>query len=329
MKLWLAIVLLTLPILTLGQDEPAEQGEVVEAVNNTEVEEAPITWVDDSHAYATNKTQALTQWMDNFFGDPVNDLEQAESFLRLQLIDDWEQEDGHDFKVRLRGKVQLPKVSKRLNLVFSGEENEGLDEEEAKQEDTVSLQYNVTDGETSRFDLTVGWASSNVRPGVRYRNEGAMGDSSSYRFLERLQWEDGEGIFSTTQLDLYRALDNNDLIRWSNRIKYGEDTDGIEWRSKLSLSQRYLMDTKRPIATNAFLAINGVTQDDKFTKNYKMGFLFRRQIYRDFLFIELEPAINYRRREFEDERDIVWGLVVRLEIALEKDLRRIRKSDSE
>jgi hypothetical protein len=317
MKLWIIAALLGAPVMALAQDKA------------NETEDQGITWVDDSHTYATNKTQALTQWMDNFFGDPLNDLEQAESFLRLQLIDDWEQEDGHGFKVRLRGKVQLPKISKRLNLVFAGEEAEGLDEEEAKQEDAISLQYNVADGEKSRFDLTLGWASSNVRPGVRYRNEGTMGQHSSYRFLERVQWEDGEGFFSTTQLDLYRALDNNDLLRWSNRIKYGEDTDGMEWRSKLSLSQRYLLDTKRPIATNAFLAINGVTQDDKFTKNYKLGFLFRRQIYRDFLFIELEPAINYRRREFEDERDLVWGLVVRLEVALEKDLRRVRKSDSE
>ena len=319
MKLWLVMVLLTLSGFVQGQEQvPGESGEE---------EEMPITWVDDSHVYATNKAQALTQWMDNFFGDPLTDLEQAESFMRVQFIDDWEEEDGHDFKVRVRGKVQLPKISKRLNLVFSGEENENLDEEEAKQEDAVSLQYNITDGKKSRFDLTLGWASSNVRPGVRFRNEGPMGDKSSYRFLERLQWEDGEGIFSTTQIDLYRALDNNDLFRWSNRIKYGEETDGLEWRSKLSLSQRYLVDTKRPIATNAFITINGVTQAEQFTKNYKMGFLFRRQIYRDFLFIELEPAINYRRREWEDERDIVWGLVVRLEVALEKDLRRTRKED--
>ncbi len=317
MKFWIVAALLGAPVMALAQDE------------TNEIKEPAITWVDDSHAYATNKAQALTQWMDNFFGDPLSDLEQAESFLRLQLIDDWEQEDGHDFKVRLRGKVQLPKVSQRLNLVFAGEETEGLDEDEARQEDTISLQYNVVDGKKSRFDLTLGWASSNVRPGIRFRNEDTMGQHSSYRFLERVQWEDGEGFFSTTQLDLYRALDNDNLLRWSNRIKYGEETDGTEWRSKLSLSQRYLKDSKRPIATNTFLAINGVTQENKFTKNYKLGFLFRRQIYRDFLFIELEPAINYRRREFEDNRDIVWGLVVRLEVALEKDLRRKRKKDSD
>ncbi len=315
MKTGLFIILLVISTAGHSQD--------VEIDNDQE----PINWVDDSHAYATDQAQALTQWMDDFFGDTVNDLEQAESFMRLQLIDDWDGEDGHNFKVRVRGKVQLPKISKRLNLVFSGAESEHIDEEERKDEDNLSLQYNMSEGKKSRFDLTLGFSSGELRPGVRYRNEGLIGEVSSYRFLERLQYQDKEGLFSITQLDLYRALDNDDLLRWSGRIKYGQETDGMEWRSKWSLSQRYLEDTKRPIATNTFLTITGVTQDESFTKNYKLGFLFRRQIYRDFLFIELEPAYNYRRREYEDNRSSVWSMVVRLEIALEKDLRRVRRDD--
>jgi len=185
----------------------------------------------------------------------------------------------------------------------------------------------MSEGKKSRFDLTLGFSSGELRPGVRYRNEGLIGEVSSYRFLERLQYQDKEGLFSITQLDLYRALDNDDLLRWSGPFTYGQETDGMEWRSKWSLSQRYLEDTKRPIATNTFLTITGVTQDESFTKNYKLGFLFRRQIYRDFLFIELEPAYNYRRREYEDNRSSVWSMVVRLEIALEKDLRRVRRDD--
>ena len=318
MKIWPLIILLFISGFAHSQE------------GDTDIPEEPVNWVDDSHVYVTNQAQALTQWMDDFFGDPVNDLEQAESFMRMQLIDDWDGDDGHDFKVRLRGKVQLPKISNRLNLVFAGtEDQDQVDEDERADEDAVSLQFNVSEGNKSRFDLTLGWASSNVRPGVRYRIEGPIGGVSSYRFLERLQWEDGEGVFSTSQIDLYRALPNEDLLRWSGRIKYGEESDGIEWRSKWAVSQRYLEDTKRPIATNTYLTINGVTQREEYTKNYKLGFLFRRQMYRDFLFLELEPAYNYRRREYEDERAGVWSLVVRLEIVLEKDLRRLHKRDSE
>ena len=65
-----------------------------------------ITWVDSSHAYATNQAQALVEWMDAFFGDQTYNLEQAESYLRLEFIEDWDQDDGNKFKVRLRGKVQ-------------------------------------------------------------------------------------------------------------------------------------------------------------------------------------------------------------------------------
>ncbi len=242
MKIGPGLMLLFIPLLAHGQ------------VDEIDDEKAPITWVDSGHAYATNQTQALTQWMDSFFGDPVDDLEQAESFLRLQFIDDWDGEDGHNLKVRLRGKVQLPGISKRLDLVFSGAEDEHLDEDERKQEDTVGLQYNLSESGRSRLDVTLGLSSRNLRPGIRYRNEGGMGEVASYRFLQRVQYHDSEGFFSTSQIDLNRALDNDAALRWSNRIKYGEETDGIEWRSKLALRQRYLADADRPIATSAFLS---------------------------------------------------------------------------
>jgi hypothetical protein len=317
-KNWL-ITLLFLPLLSWSQPE---QGDPEPAPD-----EPDINWVDTSHAYATNKTQDLTQWMDDFFGDTVNDLEQAESFLRLELIDDWDAEDGHKLKARLRGKVQLPKVSRRLNLVFSGEESEHLDEEERKDESNIGLQYHVTEGKRSRVDLTMGFSSGNLRPGLRYRNEGSLSERSSYRFTERLQYEDGEGVYSTSLLDLNRAISTDSVMRWSNRFKYGQESEGWEWRSKLSMRHRLLVDDKRPIAMNYFAVVSGVSQPESFTKNYKVGVIFRRQVYRDFLYVELEPAYNFRRREHELDRDGVWSMVLRLEIALERDLRRERKED--
>ena len=68
-----------------------------------------------------------------------------------------------------------------------------------------------------------------------------------------------------------------------------------------------------------------VTEPEFFTKNYKLGFLFRRQIYRNFLFMELQPAYNYRRRNADEQRRGVWSIVFKLEIALERDLRQKKK----
>lgn len=318
MKNWL-IVLLWLPAVAIAQTE-IHPDPVDSEVNS----EPPINWVDTSHAYATDNAQALTEWLDEFFGDPVYDAERAESYLRLELIDDWDREDGNDFKVRLRGQVQLPKISQRAHLIFSGEESEGLEEDERKEQDSIGLQYKVREGKRARIDMTMSYASSHLKPGIRYRNEGAFSDLYSYRLTQRIQYQHEKQFFSTTLADLNRAISQDSVLRWSNRLLYGEETDGVEWRTRLSLSQRFGVDGKRPLALRYFGVVSGVTRPDSLVKNYKLGVLMRRQMYRDFLFVELEPAYNLRRREIEDKREGQWSLILRLEIALERDLRRVK-----
>ena len=309
------------------EDELEENIEALEEGVPLDPNEPPINWVDESHAVVTNRAQALTEWMDAFFGDPNYNLEQAESFLRLELSGEWDEEDGTDAKIRLRGKVQLPRISRRLNLVFAGEDGDDLTDEERNQEDQVGLQYQVRTGGRSRFDATIGWASGSLRPGVRYRNEGPINDLTTYRYIQRLQYEDGENFFTTGQVDLNHKLDELNILRWSNRAKWGEHTDGVEWRTRLTLRQARDIHARRPIALAYYGAINGVTRPDSFVKNYRLGVIWRRQVYRDFLFLEVEPTFNYRRRKVEDDREAAWGLMLRLEIALERDLRRIRNEN--
>jgi hypothetical protein len=142
LKLWVIILLFALPVSTWADENEA---------NNT-IDEPKIAWLDKSHEQSVERAQALTQWMDNFFGDPIDDLEQAESFLRAEFIDDWEDEDGHNLKARLQGKVQLPQVSKRLELAFEGDENEAdPSPEERNESDSVALKYKLTDKKKSRF----------------------------------------------------------------------------------------------------------------------------------------------------------------------------------
>lgn len=327
-KIWLAPLLIA-PALALAEGQNQTDIPVSPAQDDQwiETEEPPINWVDTSQSVAAEQAQAAVEWMDEFFGDPTYDLEKAESFLRLELESDWDQDDGNDFGARIRGKVQLPKISKRLDLVFADSDGESIDREEREDVENVSLQLNVRESERSRFDATMGFSSGHLKPGVRYRNEGDLQSARSYRYVQRLQYEDGENFFTIAQADLFQAFENTDVLRWSNRIKYGDRTQGMEWRTRFSLFQRYGTNTKRPLALNHFFTVSGETQPDSFVKNYRLGTLWRRQVYRDFLFVELEPAMNYRRLEYEDERELAWSFVVRLEIALSRDFSRAGKRE--
>lgn len=323
MKIWPLVLLLCLPALAFSETatEPDEK-------NNSEPGAEPevtnvhsYNWVDSSHAYATDQAQALTEWMDSFFQDPDYEFEQPESLLRLEWINSWDENGDDSTKLRLRGKVQLPGLSRRLDLVFSGEET-GIDDDETDTESSVGLQLNLSERASSRFDATIGVSSSDLTPGVRFRNKGTLGNAYYYRYTQKLEWENDEGFYTTGEIDLDQRLADDELLRWSNRLIYGEETDGTEWRSNLSLRQRISRDgSSQPFVISYNATVRGTTDPD-ITRAYRLGVLMRRQIYRRFLFAELEPSFGWRKRRPGDDREGSWQIVLRFEIALQQDLRR-------
>lgn len=331
MKIWLAILLLA-PAIAWAQQETQEEPPLEARSESPPLDEGelPLNWVDKSHSATAESAQALVEWTDNFFGDPSYDVEKAESFLRLEFEHEWDEYNGSDFGVRLRGKVQLPKISQRVALVFADDDTAAADRQERSDEDQVSLQVNVRESSRSRLDGTMGWSSGAPKPGIRFRHEDEFENTSrSYRYVQRLQWANDEKFFTLAQLDLFHAFDSDDMVRWSNRIKYGEETDGMEWRTRVSLFQRYYEDTKRPLAFRHFGLIRGETQPDSWVQNYALGTVVRRQMYRDFLFFEIEPSANYRRRDYEDDHDLAWQIIFRVEIHLARDLVKRRKKIQE
>lgn len=337
-KNWPIALLLLVPVLSLAASDAEELGEdVVETIEQLpegwqgdlppDPNVPEQSWLDDSHAYATKQAQALTQWMDDFFGDPTYELEAAQSLLRLDFSTDWDQDDGVNNQVRLRGKLQLPKLSRRLNLVFSDASGDEFIEERdnRKLDDNVGLVYEVAEDKRSRFDLTMGINWNAVRPGVRYRFQDTLGELYTYRLTQRVQWENDEGFYATSQAELNRVIDEDTFLRWNNRAVYGEETKGTEWLSRLSLfERRQTKSRKRKLGINYFFGVNGFT-DPRYIRNYRAGVLFRQQIYRKFLFLEIEPAYNYRKQNKDDKRQFAWSIGFTLQVALERDLARKKK----
>jgi hypothetical protein len=290
--------------------------------------EQEINWVDTTHAYATDQAQALAEWMDGFFGDPNYDLEKAESLIRVVWRNELDQSDGYNTKVRLRGKLQLPRISKRLNLFFGGEDGDDLSNDKRKSEDRAGLLYTIDQRKRSRVDLTLDFSSEGFKPGIRYRNQGPLYETSSYRYTQRVEYRENKGFFTTGEINLDRALSETNLLRFSNEAVYGEKTDGTEWRSALILYQRRSIHKRDPRVVAWFASINGVT-DPSYVKNSRLGVLFRRQLYRPYLFVELQPSYNFRKSRKDDERRGAWSFEINFEVALERDLRRGIKRDEE
>ncbi|WP_414982230.1 hypothetical protein [Congregibacter sp.] len=304
---------------SLGAAEPDE-------ISETPVE--PITdpggphWVDSGHEYATNRAQALAQWMDDFFGAPVRDAERADTFVRAIFLDDWDERDGHDLKVRLRGQISLPKLSERVDLVFSGEESEQtLTEEERAEENDVGVRFNFRNSRRTRLDATLSLRSGPaILPGVRFRYQQPITDNSWARFTQRLQYHSEDGHRSLTNFDVNRILDDKSLLRWNGRVRFREEKDFWDWNTGITY-RRWLDDHEKfPSAIEYFVAVSGRDQPENFETNYRLGFLYRKQFFRQFLYYEIEPSYNWRRDLYEDKREGVLGIVFRLEVMLDQAL---------
>lgn len=324
-RLWL-LLLLCLPSLPAlagaDSDAPGRQappeGATVTA-GEAPRDEADVSWLEASHTYASDQVQALTVWMDNFFGDPDYDLEKAESLVRISWTHEFDETDDYNGRVRLRGKLRMPRISKRMNLVFTGEDGDTLTADEQRDEaDVVGVQYTLRELNRSRLDTTIAWAGGDLRPGIRYRNQGPIGEHSGYRYTQRLEYEQDKGFFTTGDINLDRAISDSTLVRWGNRARYGEETKGTEWRTQLVLGDRRKPEDKQRGQTVIayYAAVSGYT-DPSYIRNYSLGVVFRRQLHKRILFAEVEPTYNWRQDGDGQERYGAWNIVFRLELLLQ------------
>lgn len=302
-------------------------------------------WMDTSHEFVTSKSDALAGWMDGFFGTQRADDEAARSFLRLRFQHDWDEEEGHDIKKpKLRGKVDLPRLDKRLGLIFSDAGDDTVNEEvdnllaDEQPNNDVALQYTGVDKGRSRLDFKLSLPSFKLKTGVRYRYKYPFSEKLSGRFTEELIFRDGKGFETTTRLELDDALSKDLLLRWSNRFRYGQRTAGIEWNSTIGLGQR--IDEKQAISY--FASVSGKTKPEFLseraaerlpgeprithekpewlTEAYGVGVLYRLNFFRRWLFVEIEPAVLWRRHYAqEDNREPVGVITARLEILFDKE----------
>ena len=276
-------------------------------------------WADTGHDYVADGANRLVQWMDDFYGTDIEDFESANSKIRVRFGYGYDELEEGDFKVRVRAKVQLPKMSKRVALVVEGEEGDDFNSVGPNSDDDenqVGLQYKFGEFGRNRFDgiLSVN-SSANLRAGVRFRHDGRYSDTLTGRFSQAVAYQTGDkGAFTRTSADGFYRIDDDDLLAWINRVEYGEDTYGVEWRS--SLQWRHRLDEHS--AFSYMVGLDGVTDPDPLTENYGFAVNYRTNIFRKYLFVEVEPAYMWRKEADFDSRVGVYAVTVRLEIHFEK-----------
>lgn len=277
-----------------------------------------LGWLDATQSYSSTRADALASQLDRFFGVERSDLEAAYSSLRLIPELRFHENEGIEPRLRLRGRLHLPRISERLSLILSEDQGEGTSYYtqnpvfNEQQSTRVNLEVNLSERDKHRFDFRVGLRSSlKLRTSVRYRYESPISETLSNRLSETLYFIDGRGYGSFTQYQMDHGLSDISLLRWSTEYRHEEKLDGDEWSTSLS----YLRRHSNSAGVSYFARIAGNTEHD-YVELYQVGVRWRGNVARPWLFWEFAPGYQWEKTSAIAPRDGSLFATLSLEMAI-------------
>ena len=294
-------------------------------------------FIDRSHEFVAVETYKAISWFDGLFSKKsARESKKAEIKLRWTNELRAEKGDGVRFRSPFSATVHLPHLENRIRLVIMEEtRRETVDTIPGEPGTPVAnspsqpnmfralhteLRYYAKETKAGYAFLAVGsrfvWTPEVfVRARLLWRI--SLGDNTFLSPSVTPFWQDYLGFGVTPQLDFIRPFGRNYIFQWSNSATWFEKRLGFLWGTEVSLSR-----ILSPVHAVSFaVGANGATQptaiSDRFgmvPNNYKVSAKYRRKIYRPWLFVELVPETNWRRRADATGREVIPAFTLRLEI---------------
>ncbi len=291
---------------------------------------SPI-WLDHTHDVLSTNVCATAVWFDRFFSDVRDEEENADRFIRLVNSFEWVENEGIDFRLKVRARIELPRFKKfgqSLSLIFTGEDEDEVNNvfpeaeqiiednpttrSETRDKRSLSLLWDVKNDSRSAFSIgTSIRLRSRLQPllNLRYRYTHGIDSDHLIRATQNVFWEQDEGFGERTRLDYEMLLKPESLLRWSASGMYSEKSEGFEWGLGASLFRH--LSPKSSVSFD--WTTTGDTRPSSEINQHRLGLRYRRNFYRPWLFFEIEPAAFW---PIEDDLRLNWGIAFRLEVQL-------------
>ncbi|MFT5141108.1 MAG: hypothetical protein ACI9H8_001932 [Lysobacterales bacterium] len=266
------------------------------------------------------------RWIDGWFGDGV-DFEEEEVGGKLSLGMSWNQFEGAKAKARYRVRSELPNFSSKWDGFFGRvEEDAYVSGTETLQESALrdgigetdeptwllGLGYDDRKGSRKGWDYSVGLRlQTPIRTYVkaRYRTEVQPDADTLIRFRQTVFWRDGTGFGTTSHLDTKRSFNSQNLLRLELVGTISEISLGTQWYAGQTWYHK--LSDQSGIALLSFA--RGETDHPVALHEYGFEFTWRRNVAREWLFINFGPTLTWPKLDPLKERDASWGFAVLLD----------------
>lgn len=251
------------------------------------------------HERISSNVTASARHLDNYFADEKLDEENNGTRIKLSLGVRYKQKDEEVKAItRANLRLQLPRTSKRLKLVFEDlVESDDPDRPGAIIDDVgdsrpdAALRYQLRSKKRYDLDLDAGVRSSSQQVFLRLRGDRRfeVSDRLKFRLTESVRWFSRDGWVGLTQLDIDQLVAGDILLRSRSELEWAEERRGVRPMQTFSIYKPF--SQKRAIRWD----VGGDWPESPGPEEtrYYTSLTYRRMIFADWIFLEITPGVEF------------------------------------
>jgi len=263
--------------------------------------------IDRFHASMSGSANDAARWFDSFFEDERFIAEEATSRIRLRPSLLLEEGEAPRIRLSVGARLNVPRFNRKLKLVVSDEERDAkgtIDSQRFTDPETdetnIGLQYTLRDKNRLNTSVTAGVKlggghAVDLFIGPRVRKTWQL-DPWQLRFTERIRWYTDIGWESRTRLDLERILNNLWFFRGTFDVRARED-ELSDKGLRYSIGPTLIQKIHSRAAIEYQWSTSLVTRPNHAVDETGLRIKFRRQIWRKWLFYEVNPQLVFRNND--------------------------------
>lgn len=284
------------------------------------IEKPFFSFLESTHQSISSGVELMARNIDEYFTENGDIYDSSGSYLRLRQNIISREGGIVETTTDTRFKLRLPNTQKKLKLFFetsSEKEPEYISSQientptaEIKDGDSIlGLQADTRDKYGFKFKPTVGvrlGSNADIFVKFRFRKEKEF-TKWNLKWHETLQWYDSIGWGVDSYFELNKKIHDDVLFRSSTFARWTNEEDQFDLSQVFSLY--HVFNKKKAISYYA--GAYGVSEPVVYATQYLLGANYRQNIYKDYLFIEIEPQIRYQKiNEFHAEHSLTFRLEV-------------------
>lgn len=292
---------------------PYEEPELYDMDYMLQTNDDFLSFLDGPHEVLSEGVESMAQGMDLFFADEKIYTKATKSYARLSTQFRFSHGGSVSTAGDIKFKIDLPKTKKKLKLLLQSDTDRdiqtGTDQNKLPGQENASVNFFAAlQKEISKRREWHTHASLGVKlkvpldPFLRVRSSKnfRLGDWKM-RFAETIFWFNSLGAGASSLLELDYALTPDLLFRSRSSQLWTDFLDYHELEQVFSLYQQ--ITERRAIAYN--IGVYGISEPDIHSERYFGSINYRQRIHKDWLFVEVTPAILYERDNgFNAERSL-------------------------